>query len=115
MITNKNAKSQFIAIYIATMDREGTISRQPELLKLLDSVQLPADLTDATKPDFDAMISGVGEINEYSLKCLILLEKNLINQTQCNKLCRFFDDIARRISVSTWAAPQKGPANDAKW
>lgn len=101
--------------YIAMKDRFAQLNGQPTLSSLLTSVQLPADLTDDTPKEYEAIQCGAGNMSEYSLKCLILLENNRIDQRQCNDLCEVFDAIAGlRWSSSNIVAPN-GPANDPAW
>lgn len=85
---------RLIKQYIAAKDQVLQMTGEPTLSTLLDSVELPADLTQATRPEYVAIRSGNGTMSEYSLKCLILLGTNRIGLSRCLDLCQHFDAIA---------------------
>jgi len=119
MCTDDKTKNAAIRSLVAAIDRSTKITGEPKILPLLDSVQMPADLTDATRFMYQGIQRGTNHLHLYSLKCLILLEKNQINQRQCDYYQRLFEAMTNLKALDGCAGPAslspKGPANDPTW
>jgi len=112
---------RLIKQYVAAKDHKSQITGQPTLSSLLDSVELPADLNQASRQEFEAIRSGNGTMSEYSLKCLILLRNNRISLGRYLDLCQHFDAFAgfqpkvRLMNSPPRITTVKKPANDPQW